>query len=139
MDFLVIVAVFVALFIGILIGRKLVERHYKARLDEWMLDKEKEIREDAVKRSRLVLGGKFMEQLAPYLPGFKYDPTDARFIGTPVDFIIFDGLSKGEPGKVVFIEVKSGDSRLSTKERKLKEIVEGKKVEWEEFRASVDK
>lgn len=135
MDFILIVAIFLALFIGIYIGKKLVERHYKARLGEWIFDKEKEIREDAVKRSRLVLGGKFIEQLAPYLPGFKYDPTDARFVGSPIDFIVFDGLSKGEPGKIVFVEVKSGESRLSKKERKVKEIVERKKVEWEEFRA----
>jgi predicted Holliday junction resolvase-like endonuclease len=137
MDFISIALVFLALFIGIYIGKKLVEGYYKVKLKEWILEKDGEIRGDAVKRSRVVLGGKFLEQLAPFLPGFKYDPTDARFIGSPVDFVVFDGLSKGEPGKVVFIEVKSGQSRLSKIERKVKEAVKGKRVEWEELKADV--
>ena len=52
---------------------------------------------EAVAQSRAVLGGRFTEQMAPYLPEFRYDPTEARFIGGPIDFIVFPGLSSGEP------------------------------------------
>ncbi len=120
--------------IGYYLGRKISERFYKIKFDEWKKEYEKSIRKDAVERSRAVLGGKFSEQLAPYLPDFKYDPTEARFIGSPVDFIVFKGISKKEPEEIIFVEVKTGKSNLSENERKLKQIVENKKVRWEIYR-----
>lgn len=92
----------------------------------------KEARREAIEKSRAVLGGKFTEQMAPYLPEFKYDPTDARFIGSPIDLVVFPGLATGEPTEVVFIEVKTGkSSRLPSRERKVKELIEAGKVRWE--------
>jgi len=54
--------------------------------------------------------GKITEHFIPYLPMFKYNPKDARFIGSPIDFIVFDGLSEGEIRKIVLVEVKAGKS-----------------------------
>jgi predicted Holliday junction resolvase-like endonuclease len=67
----------------------------------WKLEEEKKIRQDAVKKSEAVTRGKVTEHLIPYFPDFEYNPKDARFLGTPVDFIVFDGLSEGEMNKVV--------------------------------------
>src|SRR3989338_5246538 len=92
------------------------------------------IREDAIKKSRAVLGGQFSEQLAPYLPDFPYSPTEARFIGKPIDFIIFEGMDNKEITAVKFVEVKSGKSSLSTHERKLKDVIINKNISWEEYR-----
>ena len=52
------------------------------------------IREEtaSVRRSRSVLGGMFAEQLAPYLPNFPFSPTEAKFIGAPIDFLVFKGM-----------------------------------------------
>jgi len=52
-----------------------------------------EIWKDSVNGSRLTLNGRIAEQMAPVLPGFLFNPTDARFIGTPEDYIILDGLT----------------------------------------------
>lgn len=98
------------------------------------LGREREIRRDAIGRSRSVLEGKFREQLAPILPEFKYNPTDARFLGSPVDFVVFAGLAENEPREVVFIEVKTGKSQLSSRERKIKKLVDGGKVRYEILR-----
>lgn len=111
------------LILGFLVGKTYAAAQFKSL--------EKQIREDTIKRSRSVLGGKFSENIAPYLPGFDYDPTDARFIGSPIDFLVFPGLSTGEPTEVVLIEVKSGKARLSTKERKIRDLIKEKKVRWE--------
>ena len=54
----------------------------------------KEARIDAVKRSKAVIGGQTVEQLAPYLPDFPCSPIDAHFIGKPIDFIAFPGLTE---------------------------------------------
>ena len=94
--------------------------------------KVEEARRDAIDRSRAVLGGRFTEQMAPYLPGFRYDPTEARFIGSPVDLIVFPGLAGDEPQEIVFVEVKAGARpRLSPREQRVRDLVEAKKVRWE--------
>ncbi|MFC1934782.1 Holliday junction resolvase-like protein [Chloroflexota bacterium] len=86
----------------------------------------------AIAQSRAVLGGKFTEQMAPYLPEFKYDPTEARFIGSPIDFIIFPGLSQGNPQEIIIVEIKSGKNcQLTPAESKIRQLIEDGMVRWE--------
>ena len=99
--------------------------------EDWKQKYEEKIRRDAIERSRAVITGKVVEQLTPYLPQFKYNPKDARFIGSPVDLIVFDGLDEGNLRKIVFIEVKSGKSSLSKREKLVKDAIEKGKVEYE--------
>lgn len=101
-------------------------------LRTWKLEEEKKIRQDAVKKSESITRGKVTEHLIPYFPDFKYNPKDARFLGTPVDFIVFDGLSEGEINKVIFVEVKSGKNcTLSKREQLVKESIDRGKVSYE--------
>ena len=94
------------------------------------------IRSDAIKRSRSVIGGQVAEQVAPFLPGFPCHPGDARFIGKPVDFIAFPGLTEDNTvHEVLLIEIKTGKSALSGREKEVKRaIVEGR-VRYVEYRA----
>ena len=92
------------------------------------------IREDAVQRSQAVTAGKVHEQLIPYLPGFTYNPKDARFLGTPVDLVVFDGLAEGQVRRVVFVEIKTGGAGLSGRERQVRDVVVARAVEWAELR-----
>src|SRR5882724_11599495 len=48
-------------------------------------------RKDSVERSRSTLKGQIAEQMAPLLPGFPFLPADARFLGDPVDYVVFKG------------------------------------------------
>ncbi|MCL2141054.1 MAG: Holliday junction resolvase [Dehalococcoidia bacterium] len=95
------------------------------------------IRKDAIAQSRSVLGGKFAEQIAPFLPDFKYDPTDVRFIGSPFDLIILPGLAIGEPQEIVLMEIKTGKSTLSPIERKVRQLVENNMVRYEIYQPSL--
>jgi len=94
------------------------------------------IREDAVQRSQAVTVGKVHEQLIPYLPDFHYNPKDARFLGTPVDLIVFDGLAEGQLRRIVFLEVKTGASTLTSRERQVRDVIEAREVEWGELRVA---
>jgi len=99
--------------------------------------KNSSLRKDAVKRSRAVIGGQVVEQVAPYLPGFPCSPADAKFIGKPVDFIAFPGLSENDTVKeVLLIEVKTGQSALSSREREIKRAVKEGRVRYVEYRAN---
>lgn len=104
-----------------------------AEIKELIQSAEKYLRYDAVKRSKRTLLGKLWEQVSPYIPKFPFRPSDMKFLGSPIDFIIFDGASENDIKQVVFLEVKSGDSQLSTQERKLKKAIEGGKVSWKLF------
>lgn len=94
------------------------------------------VRQDAIKRSRSVLGGQLAEQVAPFLPGFPCNPGDARFIGKPVDFVAFPGLTEDNTvHEVLLIEVKTGKSTLSGREKEIKRAVAEGRVRYIEYRA----
>jgi len=96
------------------------------------------IRKDAADRSRYVLKGKITEHLVPLLRDkFKHELADARFLGSPIDYVIFDGFSAVKDGNsdmpitVVIADIKTGDAQLNKTERKIKEAVESGRVRWE--------
>lgn len=96
---------------------------------------ESSVRKDALRRSQAAVAGRATEQLAAYLPEFPFDPRDARFLGSPIDFVVFDGLSDGELDEIVFVEIKTGtEARLSARERRIREAVMEGRVRFEEIR-----
>ena len=103
------------------------------RFERWKRDHSQAVRRDAVQRSQAVTLGKVYEHLIPYLPDFRWNPKDARFIGTPVDFLVFDGLSEGELRAIVFVEVKTGSSSLTPRERQVRDAVLARQVEWHQL------
>lgn len=97
---------------------------------------EAKLQKRSQKMSRSVLGGVFSEQVAPFLPDFPKDlkASEARFIGKPVDFLIFKGMDDQRIDEVVFVEIKSGNSQLSSNERSLRDAIQSKRVRWHEHR-----
>jgi predicted Holliday junction resolvase-like endonuclease len=128
--FLAVLLLIGSAVVGYLVGRaieRLASRRERQRREE-------EIRREAIRQSRSVIEGRVSEQLAPFLPGFSYSPSDARFLGSPIDLIVFEGLSDGRPREIVFVEVKKGGSSLTEREKAVRDLVEGKKVRWELYR-----
>lgn len=115
------------------------ERELDARAAElferWTLEREPEIRRDAVQRSQAVFNGKVTEHLIPLLDQFPYNPKDVRFLGTPVDLVVFDGMDEDDLYEIVFVEIKTGGSaNLSTRERRIRDAVRAGRVRWHELR-----
>ena len=100
----------------------------------WKAQYTRRVRQETIQRSVAVTTGKVYEQLVPYLPDFPFNPKDVRFLGSPVDFVVFDGLSEGDLRRIVFVEVKTGTADLSTRERRVKDTVLNRHVAWEELR-----
>ena len=126
---------FAGAFLFLLAGLKIGFRQgRKQERTEWEGHKIEEIVKNRLKQSRAVLGGLVSEQLAPLLPGFPFDPGDCRFIGKPVDFIVFKGMNEKDISEVIFLEVKSGKApALNEQEKRLKEVVRSGKVRWAEY------
>jgi predicted Holliday junction resolvase-like endonuclease len=120
----------IELLLGIVIGMVIAWLYFLI----WRLRYSAAIRENAVQRSLAVTAGKVHEQLVPYLPEFGFNPKDARFLGSPVDLVIFDGLAEGAVRRVVFLEVKTGGGALSARERQVRDIIEAREVAWLELR-----
>lgn len=95
----------------------------------------KKDRKDAINRSRAVLSGQMLEQVAPFLPDFPCNPADVRFVGKPIDFVAFPGAVDNKPiSEILLIEVKSGNSVLSEREKEIKNAVQKGKVRYVEYR-----
>jgi len=82
------------------------------------------------KSSQSVRYGKMSEQFMPFIESFPFSASNFRFIGTPIDGLAF------EDNEVVFCEFKSGNSNLSDRQKKIKQLIGQKKVRWLELRIS---
>jgi predicted Holliday junction resolvase-like endonuclease len=120
--------------------RRLSDEKATILFERWRLEEEEKIRTDAVRRSQSVTRGKVTECLIPYFPDFPYNPKDARFLGTPVDLIVFDGLSDAdEVQNVVFVEIKTGKAAgLSRRERAVRECIRAGRVQYSIIHQSFD-
>jgi len=129
----------ILLILGIVIGfilayfliNKIAEAKARITLQKWILENKDGIRKDTLDKSRAVLKGKIGEQIAVLLPEFPYMPSDARFIGNPIDYIVFDGYSEGKDINLILLDVKKGEhAKLNKKQKKIKEAVDNKRIRW---------
>ena len=80
------------------------------------------------KRSQSVKYGKLTEQFVPFIDDFPFDSTKFRFLGDPIDGVVFGN------NEITFCEFKAANARLNDKQRKIKELVKEKKINWFEFK-----
>jgi predicted Holliday junction resolvase-like endonuclease len=73
--------------------------------------------------------GKVCERIAPSLLGFAFSARDCRALWEPIDYIAFPGLSTtGTIERIVFLEVKTGGSRLNGMQRAIADAIQSGKV-----------
>ncbi len=117
-----------------------LEEHWRDKVenevDKRLGKKEHEIRKDAIARSRVGQLGKTLEKIAPMFPGFGHLPYDVRPIFDPIDFVVFDGYYQGGVTDIVFVEFKTGESRLTPIQNSIKRAVNKQRVHFEERRMS---
>jgi hypothetical protein len=94
------------------------------------------IRSDAGNRPRLVHLASISEQLAPLLPGFRYNPKDVQWIGGgAVDAVVWNGLQAGGEIEIVFLDLKPDPhAPMSGNERRIREAIAWKRVAFDEYR-----
>jgi len=73
--------------------------------------------------------GQITEKLTPFLDEFTpHDPRQSTFLGQPIDYMVFGD------DVITFIEVKSGNAKLTTKQRAIKRLVQNGQVAWHEIK-----
>lgn len=109
-------------------------------LEEKILEKELELieevkkaRKDSKFRSSAVNWGKSIEHFVPFMTKFPVPPEDVVFLGMPIDYVGFTDTGSRTKCKVHFIEVKSGSSFLSEKQKNIKRAIEEGRVVFHEI------
>lgn len=118
------------IIIAYIVGKKIGEYSEKSKRSDII----KEERKKAVDKSRSVIKGKVSEELIPFEKDFSYKPSEMKFLGDPVDYIVFRGSDGKEIEEVVFLEIKTGQSRLSKQEKNLKQAIQEGNVSWDLYR-----
>ena len=86
--------------------------------------------------------GLLLEKWCPFLEhdeiDEEWDAKDWSFLGQPIDYIVFNWHNNKEEnmesGNVIMLDVKSGASNLTTKQRRIRDLIKAGKVEWREIR-----
>lgn len=69
--------------------------------------------------------GQVSENIIPFLSSFPYDPKRVRGLFNPVDLLVFND------DEIIFVEVKTGDAKLTEKQRNIKRLIEEGRVRFE--------
>ncbi|GAB3052109.1 Holliday junction resolvase-like protein [Acinetobacter apis] len=115
--------------------------HYIAQLQ---LEHEQDLemaQKRSVNASRAILKGKLAEQFAPMFPEFEYLPADAKFMGDPIDYVVFNGYTEFRDGvgtiddiEVIFIDIKSGHAKLTAGQKAIAYAIQAGRVRFETVR-----
>ena len=99
----------------------------------------------SVNTSRAVLKGKMAEQFAPFLPEFPYLPSDAKFLGDPIDYVVFSGYSEFREGlksadeiDIILVDIKSGQARLTKGQQAIAQAISQGRVRFETIRPHLE-
>lgn len=137
---LIYIVTIVFIFISSLVYHRAVLRSLKQK-HELSIRKE---REEAVKRSKNTIRGNISEEFTPLFPSFPYTMSDCKFLGAPIDYIVFENMSSYRDGtdvkiNIVFADVKEGSSQTTKVQKGIQEaIVEGR-CRWETWRINKEK
>ena len=86
--------------------------------------------------------GQILEKWAPFVDHPEIDPNwkaeNWNFMGNPIDYIVWDYRDNKdlnlEEGMIYIMDVKSGKSQLTTKQRRIRDLIKAGRVQWREIR-----
>ncbi len=123
-----------------LLARELIRK--VSEINRLKLEHEGQIkaaRKDSNDRQRSTIKGQISETLAPWSMDAVNSVKELNFLGNPIDFVGFKGLDGEGEIEIKFIEVKSGKSKLNKNQRRVRDAVKAKRIEWVEVRINAIK
>jgi predicted Holliday junction resolvase-like endonuclease len=98
---------------------------------EALRDNRERMTKGARRTAEAVNLGMIVEKIVPSFPSFAYEAGDCRAMFEPIDYLIFSGLSKRNRVEALyFVDVKSGNARLSGSQQSIKKAVENGMVQF---------
>jgi len=98
-------------------------------------------RKNAIKQSKSVIRGQVTEQMVPIFGEFPYNVQDCKFLGQPVDYIVFENMSKIREGEdlpltIILSDVKFNTASKTKIQKAIKEAILKGNIKFEEWRVN---
>ena len=74
-------------------------------------------------KQRAGVKGRVAETFAPFLGDFPFKASECKFLGDPIDYVVFEGLDNREITGIHFVDVKADTSQLKKHQRQVKDII----------------
>jgi predicted Holliday junction resolvase-like endonuclease len=84
------------------------------------------LRSDIADKQRAGVKGKVAEMFAPYLGDFPFKPSECKFLGDPIDYVVFEGLDNRDITGIHFVDVKADTAQLKKHQRQVRDIINQK-------------
>jgi len=101
-------------------------------------EKEGEIREKAAQRGRAQVPEMIRKSMDTQFAKLRYDPYDIKALLHPVEFVVFDGMNKGELDNITLLSRLSTNSNLQNLQKAVAKAVNEKLYDWKVVRVSLD-
>jgi predicted Holliday junction resolvase-like endonuclease len=122
--------------------------HFKEEITKLKLELEEKDASHIIEKAKIHKNSKFkssavnwgftVENFVPFIDTFPIPPEDVNFLGKPIDYVGFTDTDSKSACNVHFIEVKSGKSFLSQKQKNIKLAIEEGRVQWHEVRVAAN-
>ena len=106
----------------------------KADFDE----KEGLIRKEAIERGRAQVPKIVKKSMINQFTKLNYDPYDIKPILYPVEFVIFNGMNKGDLKNISLLSRKSKSPIIQNLQENVAEVIDKKKYDWKLLRVSIE-
>lgn len=101
----------------------------------------KEAQKKSSNAQRSVIKGQIVERFVPFMKGFGYNASDCRFLGEPIDYVVFhgvhecaDGLVSLDEVKIIFLEIKTGSAKINKRQEIIKNAIAKGQIGFETLR-----
>jgi len=101
-------------------------------------EKEGAIREKAAERGRAQVPEIVRRSMDAQFAKLSYDPYDIKPLLHPVEFVVFDGMNKGNVNNVTLLSRLSSNANLQTLQKTVTKAVDDKLYDWKILRVSLD-
>jgi len=106
--------------------------------EEKFEEEEDNIREQARERGRKQVPKLINQSMNKNFAKLKYDPYDVKAILHPIDFVVFDGMNKGQVEDVTLISNKTTNLHMQRLHKAIAEAVKIKSYDWKVLHVAQD-
>ena len=111
-----------------------IRQDWQKKLDEQLelLKKRQIMADEGAEKKAIEVGiGKIIEKVLPAYKNFNMPLADCRFLSEPIDMIVFDGACDMKINHITFMDVKTGNAKLNTHQRQIRDAVKDHQVKSE--------
>ena len=106
--------------------------------EEKFEEEEEDIRERARERGRKQVPKRINQSLNKNFAKLNYNPYDVKAVLHPIDFVVFDGMKKGQVEDVALISNKTTNPLMNNFHKAIAEAVKTKSYDWKILHVSQD-